>query len=218
MIGDLRYAESEKMGSPNIENFRNIKPQKEISPTEALANMETSIKEIVEQEKKYYTDYTDRLNLTPSEQTMEGKWEGERGESKFIPSGETDRSIAAKEALAEKGMDGIEYRQAEPDFSKCAEATVQIENMTPYRPDNFAQADEKCAEQWNKIKKDNRDDWTADDVKRWRLENSYTWHECCDTRTMLLVSRDIHSFFRHSGGVAECKAMLESNAGGIFDE
>ena len=49
MIGGLRYTESEKMGSPNIENFRNIKPQKEISPTEALAKMETSIKENVEQ-------------------------------------------------------------------------------------------------------------------------------------------------------------------------
>lgn len=218
MIEALRHTEVEKMGSPNIENFRNIKPQKEIPPTEALANLETLFKEIAEPEKNYYTDYTDRLNLTPSEQTLEGKWEGERGESKFIPSGETDRSIAAKEALAERGMDGIEYRQAEPDLSGCAEAKVQIDNMTPYRPENFAQADEKCAEQWNKVKKDNRDDWTADDVKSWRLENQYTWHECCDTRTMLLVPREIHSFFRHSGGVAECKAMMGSNAGGNFDE
>lgn len=62
-------------------------------------------------------------------------------------------------------MNGIEYKNAEADFSKCAEATVSIENMTSNRSDNFQQADVKCAEQWNAAGKDGKTDWTANGVR-----------------------------------------------------
>jgi hypothetical protein len=82
---------------------------------------------------------------------------------------------------------------------------------------NFTQADIECAEMWNATEKDGKADWTARDVNNWRTENKYTWHECCDTKTMQLVSRDIHGFFSHSGGVHECK-IRDNYTGGGFDE
>ena len=131
--------------------------------------------------------------------------------------------------LNEKGMDGIEYKNAEPDFSKCAEATVRIDDMTQNRDDyigadgtikqgNFTQADIKCSEKWNAEARDGKSDWTARDVYNWRHENKCSWHERCDTRTMDLVPFEIHSHCKHLGGVSECKVRDAVNVGGEFDE
>ena len=176
----------------------------------------------------YYSDYKTRMDQTPKDGER-GHWEGERGESKYVPSDQTDAGKDAKDKLEEKGMDGIEYKDAEPDFSECAEATVEIDNMTEHRYDyydakgnytsgNFSQADAKCAEKWNESQRDGRTDWKAEDVRDWRRENNYSWHERCDTRTMDLVSYDIHSFFGHYGGCAECRGRDAADIGGGFDE
>ena len=166
-----------------------------------------------------YTDYSERLKHTPIDPEY-GHWEGERGESKFIPSPETEKGRAAISKLAEYGMDGIEFKNCEPDYSKCSEGTVRIENMTETRPSNFAQADIKLADQWNKEMREGRNDWKDEDVEKFRKSNNLSWHECCDTKTMNLVSRDIHgadtSVFLHSGGVAECR--VRDHVGGEFDE
>ena len=88
-----------------------------------------------------------------------------------------------------------------------------------YQSGNFSQADAKCAEKWNASNKDGKSDWTAAEVRDWRRENQCSWHERCDTRTMDLVSRDIHSYFGHYGGCSECKVRDAVNVdGGGFDE
>lgn len=223
-----------------VENFKDIKPQEGMTPQETRAYWDDRLKnsesfatetqeENLEPVDGHYVSYKERLDRTPKVESDLGSWEGDRGESKFIPSEETDAGREAKETLVGKGMDGITYKDAEPDFSECAEATVEIDNMTENRSDyedddgnkhegNFSQADAKCAEQWSASQKDGRSDWTATDVRDWRRENKCSWHEKCDTRTMNLVSFDIHSFFRHSGGCAECKARDSANSGGGFDE
>ena len=98
--------------------------------------------------------------------------------------------------------------------------TVQIDNMTESMAKNYAQADIKLAEQWNAQSREGRTDWTDEDVYKWRHENKLSWHECCDTKTMHLLSRDIHgagtSVFTHWGGRAECR--VRDNIGGSFDE
>ena len=87
-----------------------------------------------------------------------------------------------------------------------------------YGPDgNFAQADEKCAEQWNEEKRDGKDNWTARDVKNWREENGYTWHERNDIKTCDLIPTKVNDYFGHLGGVSEYKKLNESS-GGSFDE
>lgn len=229
MIGILKVKEvsesaetswTEKLG------FKEIKPRDNLNISDARFYFDNLFQEMHDKEKEYYTSYEDRMSHTPKEGSELGSWEGERGESKFIPNKECE---AANIKLAEYGIDGVEYASAEPDFSKCCEAEVKIEKMTENRENyidennetqlgNFAQADTKCAEQWNAVYREGKDNWTAAEVRDWRRENKYSWHECCDTSTMQLVSRDIHSIFRHSGGVAECIVRDNSNTGGKFDE
>ena len=166
-------------------------------------NVENSFDRTSENWGGKYVEEKIRMDKTP---VNDGGWEAERGTSKFIPDGNTEAGLVAKEKLAEFRLDGIEYKNLEPDFSKCSEATVQIDNMTDKCPDNFRQADEKLAEQWNKEKKDGRQDYSASDVRKYRDNNKLTWHERCDTKTVDLVPREIHEFFLHSGGRAECRA------------
>lgn len=166
-----------------------------------------------ENTERYLSTYDERIKQTPQEHSERGEWEGERGESKYIPS---DPKI--KEILANYGKDGIYYKDGIPDFSDVSEATVDIDNMSENRADNFRQADEKCAEKWNKEARDGRTDWTARDVANWRKENGYTWHERNDMKTMDLVPTEINSYFGHLGGVSECKKRDNEQTGGDFDE
>jgi len=145
-----------------------------------------------------------------------GTWTGKVGESKYKPN-----DSEAKKKLAEKGLDGIEYKEGIPDFKPVSEATVKIDNMTDQRygkGGNFEQCDQKCAENWNNEAKEGKTDWTARDVANYRAENNMSWHECNDMETCELVPQSIHSACTHLGGVSECKKNSNENNGGIFDE
>ena len=84
---------------------------------------------------------------------------------------------------------------------------------------NFTQADKQCAELWNEQKRDGRADWSEEAVSKYRKEHGLEWHERCDTKTMDLVKHEIHDFFRHSGGVYECKTRDNNEpSGGKYDE
>ena len=52
---------------------------------------------------------------------------------------------------------------------------MEIDDFTDDRPSNFAQADEALAKQRG---------CSPEEVKKWREENGYTWHECRDCKTM----------------------------------
>lgn len=213
-MSEMKMRDVSEIKQPEAQGFREIKPESKMSPDEARSFLHKELG------TGFYTDYKDRIDRTPAKDSELGKWEGERGESKFIPSDDTDKGRRGIAKLAEYGLNGIEYRNGEPDYSECNEGTVKINNMTECRPSNFDQADAKLAEQWNAMAKEGRTDWTMDDVESFRKENRLSWHECCDTETMQLVSQDIHggdtSVFLHSGGVAECKAR--DNCGGGFDD
>jgi len=169
-------------------------------------------------EEGYQTSYKERMDHTPAAGER-GTWEGKRGESKYIPTSETESGAKATEKLAEYGMDGVEYKDAIPDLSKCSEESVEIE-MTERRygpTGNFTKADMSCADKWNSEKKDGRDNWTAQDVADYRAANRMTWHECPDKKTCQMVSLDIHEYFGHTGGVMECKKSVAAEIGGVFD-
>lgn len=163
--------------------------------------------------EEYFSTYDERLKQTPAQDSERGKWEENRGESKFIPY---DNEIKA--ILTQYGLDGIVYKDAIPDFSECAEETVEIEDMSDIRSKNFQQCDEKCAEQWNLEGRDGKFDWTPRDVAEWRKENGYTWHERNDMKTCDLVPTEINDFFGHLGGVSECKKRDAETGGDEFDE
>ncbi len=167
-----------------------------------------------------FNSYEERLNITPLDNSILGKYQGVRGESKFIPSNLIAEGIIVKEILAEYGQDGIVYRNAEPDFEVCSEAIVKIDVMTENRElNNFPKADIECAKLWNLEEKDGKKDWSPGDVMNYRKANCLTWHEKCDTRTMVLVRTEINAYFKHSGGCSECRVRdSNGNDGDGFDE
>ena len=229
---ELATIDTTEIKISTVEAFVEIKPENGTDFQEArdFLRKEFSGESIKKEEKNLDgISYEERLKHVPIN-GKNGYYEGIRGESKFIPSEATARGVTCKEKLAEYGVDGIEYKGGKADFSKVSYVTVEIENMTEnradyrknsdWRPGNFSQADAKAAEQWNAEGKDGRTNWTDKDVYNFRKdpEHKYTWHERCDTKTMDLVPYEIHSFFGHLGGVAECKLRDAQNNGGEFDE
>lgn len=218
----------EKMNMPETQDIhRNVdnhldkfKSEKGMRISEAKKYSDMVLKEAKD---AYYTDYNERIDRTPKN-GENGTYEGERGESKYKPSEATEAGRLAKEKLAEYGLDGIMYKNGFPDFSKCSEGTVKISGMTENRKSNFDQADIKMAEQWSREGHEGKNEWSAEDVKNYRNDKHLIWHECEDTKTMQLVSGDIHpdgrgnGIFTHSGGVAECKIRDQKVNGGGFDE
>ena len=143
--------------------------------------------------------------------SSKGSWEGEKGDSiwkpdpdcvplKSNPEGKTWEEIEDK-----YGIDGVKFKDGEPDFSEVAEATVEIDDFTGNRFENFAQADSRLAEKWNAEGRDGRTDWTARDVAAYRKENSLTWHERSDMKTMDLVPSEVHNNIPHAGGISAWK-------------
>ena len=225
---EFSFADVKDVISQPVENYRSIKPENEMSIKElnaavgdefSKAATDHGVNEVAEQSlAERNLDPIHEDCLTTSAERLEladrsrGEWSGEAGNSTFRPEKQE-----ALDALEKYNQEGIKYQDGEPDFSKISEATVEIEDMTPIRPYNFKQADEVCARQWNEQAKDGRTDWTARDVKDWRTENKYSWHERLDMKTMDLVQRDVHEECRHYGGVAECRRHEALNGGG-FDE
>ena len=200
---------------PQIRKFENSTDVKNIqveSQAEVGVN-ETDKQSQREVENNYYSTYKERIKQTPAEESDRGEWSGDRGESNYTPSDEE-----VKDILDKYDKENIKYEDAIPDFSEVAEATVEIDNMSEVRVDNFCQCDEKCAEQWNKEGRDGRTDWTARNVKEWRQTNGYTWHERNDMKTCDLVPTQVNAYFGHLGGVSECKKRDAGNGESEFDE
>ena len=174
---------------------------------------------------KFLTSYEDRKKITPTgkDGDIKGEWEGKRGESVYRSNNDE-----VNEVLQEKGLVGIEYKNGVPDFLKVSEAEVDIGHMTSNRdavggdysyknddpnttmsylttsyedPGNYKQADlllanERCV--------------SPKEIKGYRENNELMWHECNDMSKMQLVPAQAHNEFRHSGGVAERRALDNS--------
>ena len=136
-----------------------------------------------------------------------GHWEGERGNSKWFPNRDeipknpltNPDGLTWGQILDKYGIDGIEFKNGEPDFSPVAKGTVEIDHFTDNRygkGGNFDQACEKLAEQRG---------CTKEEVKAWMKERS-------DCKTMDKVPTEIHGNIRHSGGISEAKANRDAAA------
>lgn len=131
-----------------------------------------------------------------------GHWDGTRGNSLWRPDvnekplryNPEDRTWG--EILKEYKIEGIEYNNGDPNFKEIAKGIVEIDDFTDDRESNFAQADEALAKQRGCL---------PQEVKQWRLNNGYTWHECRDCRTIQKVPRGVHNNMDHSGGISEYK-------------
>lgn len=143
-----------------------------------------------------------RMDLLPR---TGGEWTGEPGNSTWIPDrdvepgdrhGTNPEHKTWGEILDEYGIEGIKFKDGEPDFSEVSKGEVEIDDFSTDRDENFSQADEKLAEQRG---------CTPEEVEQWRKENKYTWHECKDCKTMQKVPTEVHGNIPHSGGISTAK-------------
>ena len=232
---DIMLQELKAWGKKFEEKFLNVDKKLDSS----IKNIENKISKfdsdnhICEFEgRKYggkFNSYKDRIDGTSKESPILGKYKGVRGESKYIPSNRSAEGIVVIGILKQHGLDGIEYRNGEPDFEVCADAVVKIKGMTENRDNyldenglsqlgNFSQADIELAKLWNFEEKEGRSNWTAREVFDYRKANGLTWHEKCDTETVVLVKSEINAFFKHVGGCSECRLRDASGDEGGFDE
>lgn len=182
----------------NIES-NSLNPEKPDNSRNEL--QETNVTE-ASVEKKERADYIPHEN---------GYWEGEPGNSQwrpdpdFIPKKSNFENNTWGQILEKHKIEGIDFKEREPDFSPIAKETVEIDGFSDSRGSNFAKADENLAEKWNGEAKDGRTDWTSDDIVEYRENNDLTWHERSDMKTMDFVSCVVHNNISHSGGISEFK-------------
>lgn len=137
-----------------------------------------------------------------------GTWEGVEGNSKFAPDDDVipkDRNYSNPESLTWReikrkyDIDGITFKDGYPDFSEVSKGDVEIDNFTTERygkGGNFEQADQKLAMQRGS---------SIEEVRQWRIDNNYTWHELQDCKTMQKVPREVHGNIPHDGGISKLK-------------
>lgn len=238
-MNEIKPKESSEIKAPETNTYKDIKPENgttyadslnywneeifdKISNEQNIDSDKTSIESIqkgsetvdAKEADNLYTSLQDRVDKASE---SDGTWTGDVGNSKFIPSTSTEEGIAAKNKLSECGMDGVDFKNGVPDFSKLAVETVKID-MTGDRTSNYTKIYEAVADKWNSENKDGRSDWTARDAKTWKQENGLSPHECSDMKTVQFVPTSVHSFVKHYGGVAECKARDKILNGGKSDE
>ena len=197
-----------------LENFKPSFDEinKKMSPNELLKNSEklgiSGDKLEVDKIKKEIENASEQYKGIPK---SDGEWTGEAGNSiwkpylEYIPKKHNEAGKTWGEILNKYGIDGIEFKDGEPDFTPVSEGTVEIEDFTDDRNGNFTQADEKLAEKWTTEGKDGKE-WTAQDVKEYRKENNLTWHERSDMKTLDLVPQEVHGNISHHGGIAKVKS------------
>jgi len=139
-----------------------------------------------------------------------GTWEGEAGNSKWIPDSDyvpleksknpdkpysNPDKLSWQEILSKYGIDGIYFVNGFPRFDTVSKGTVEIEDFETGGSDaknrNFKKADIELAKQKG---------CSPEEVKKWRIEHNYTWHECEDKKTMQKVPNEIHANIPHNGG------------------
>lgn len=207
---NFRISDFERNEIANRAEIKNV----ELASANELNNkiqhlLENNVREVNE-EPEFYSSLLERINQTTND-INKVEWTGERGNSESIPKEPDMKNLLEKfdQESVSYNNDGI------PDFSPFSRANVEIDNMSANRtgPEgNFAQADEKLAEQFNADKFNGRKNWTSSDVRNWRREDlknetgmQWSWHEEPDRKTCRLIPTDINAYFGHLGGVGECK-------------
>lgn len=126
-----------------------------------------------------------------------GHWEGERGNSQWCPDPDYQPQKHNPEdktwgkVMNEHDIDNIPFKEGEPDFSEVSKGEVVLDERETDRSIVFNEADTKLAEERA---------CTPAEVRTWRKENGYTWHEKNDGLTVQKVPSIVHGNVAHAGG------------------
>ncbi|MBP2619878.1 HNH endonuclease [Streptococcus panodentis] len=203
---NTNFTDSLNVKEKETDNFKKITPETGITLEEARDFTKNLLSKASENRIKDIDSNTDSEKVVKNIPSANGEWEGEPGNSKWIPD---DESINPNlqtnpeqknwgDIKQEYNFDGIVFRNCEPDFSKVSKGTVEIDSFSENRAKNFAQADIQLAKQRN---------CSPEEIRQFRKENKLTWHERSDMKTMDLVPSIIHGGIPHSGGIARIKAL-----------
>lgn len=194
---------SEKFFSDaSLENGASIEKPKEMAETDEILASINDVETDQNSEIESFDDFQKSENdFSKKNCPIEnGSWDGERGDSKWIPDGEyvpkkyNPDEKKWEDILDKYGIDGIDYIEGEPDFKDISKGDVEIEGFSNNRSDNYDKADIELAKQKGCL---------PSEVEQWRTEHKYTWHECKDMKTMQKVPRIVHGNVTHRGGVSE---------------
>ena len=200
-----------EVAKENVKDTAFKEINKKMSPTELLSKSESNgisgnTKEI-DGIKNEISKLESINNFLPKEG---GEWSGEIGNSTWLPNRDEipkrppGNEKTWGEILDQNEIDGIEFKDGEPDFTPTSKGTVEVDDFTEDRNANFTQADEKLAEQWTSEGKDGKE-WTPQDIKDYRKENNLSWHERSDMKTLDLTPQEVHGNVPHSGGISALK-------------
>ncbi|WDW11490.1 HNH endonuclease [Priestia aryabhattai] len=206
----------EKVEKPDSKaNVEGVYDQEAVS--KGTGNSSADIPPAFKQEK-FASSYESRVNQTPAQVNPRVEFEGIRGESLCTLKPPPDPKL--KRIFDEAGIEGIQYKNGVPDFSPVSKAQLEIDHMlggngkrgTDARRANFAQADQKLADELNNSPEMAHEfgmqsaEIKARDIERYREKYKLTWHELNDVKTIQLVPSVINSKFGHIGGVGEINA------------
>lgn len=154
---------------------------------------------------------SDKIKYTP---TSYGNWTGERGNSKFVVTDEgleeylknggfkdidSDRKIL-KGLFKKYHINGIVYKDGEPDFSPVAEFSTPItEKLTGDFNKNVPALHRILAEAMNKKHYLGKKDWTEKSVTEYVAKNWLVLHESSKGQLQLVHSYLHNGLFKHSG-------------------
>ncbi len=178
------------------DNFKSILPKDKLSGQEIKSFTKSLFK---------INDNNIEKQFIPS---TNGKWTGEPGNSKWIPDPNyvpqnkltNPEQKTIKEIFEPFGIDGITFKNGEPDFTPIAKASFKIKKFSENRDKNFKQADLQLAIKMGV---------SPEEAKAYRKENKLTYHERSDMKTLDLVPIDAHGAIPHKGGIAKCKELNE---------
>jgi len=187
-----------------VEFWDNLAETTEVSEPEKVAGEKAAASywDGLVQDGERSPEAADKSELAKNCPRENGKWEGERGDSKwkpdpdYVPQKANPEGKPWSDILDKHDIDGITFKDGEPDFSEIGKGTVEIEDFSDSRSDNFDKADIALAEQRG---------CSPEEVADWRKENGYTWHECKDMKTIQKVPCEVHNNIPHSGGISEVK-------------
>lgn len=205
--------EGTEVKPPERRDFTEIKPKGDLSLSDARSYFDNLFKEMSDKAKALEGSDAKTSEISenkPRTPETHGEWDGERGNSMWLPerdyvppekSRNPDKPysnpdhLPMGEILDKYGIEGIQFKDGYPVFDPVAKATTEIGDFETggqeAKNHNFESADKALAEQKG---------CTPEEVKTWRQDNNYTWHECEDKRTMQLVPNEVHANIPHNGG------------------
>lgn len=205
-MSEFSGSDVKEIKSLSVEDYRNIKPEKEMTYKDLNEAVKSELNRAAEEAKTEDLENTKQRHLPRTG----GEWEDKPGESEWKPdpdvipgdkNGTNPENKTWREIMEKYDFKSILFQDDAPDFAEVSKGKVEIADFTDDMASNFDQADENLAKQWG---------CTPEDVALWRKENRYTWHECIDCKTMQLVPTEVHGNVPHSGGRSEYKARQQS--------